>query len=432
MIQENVIIQPGIAQGGSFVAIGTILALLLANIFLPAYATTSLSLLYVVMYIILTHFTIPRGMSQYLAIPVILLLIGIAGSAGNDIYDVLKDGWYFLNPVITLCAGYLAMNKIKRIEPMLKMFVVGGTLLSLLHLMLVLSDISFLFIASVEELHQEKKYGFLLSAISLAVMLIANRKGIELFQGRHKKAFVNMIILINVSAVFLSFVRTFWLAFLILYLFGTGMLLQKKMRWLIILGGMVVAFQIFILIAPKDQLSTATMVGKIANSMNEILITDYYSKVDMQRHWRGYESYMAMQTYVDGNVLNLIAGHGFGKLVDLKIAMKLGTETFRFIPILHNGYMYLLVKTGLTGVVLYLLYLAKFSLSGLYYAKSADNYLIFTGNMIVALAAVLLVTTFVAAGMFNKSMFYPVMLLLGCLLSYARMRNAELAEGENI
>lgn len=406
-----------------------IFILLFSSAVLPIYVFTTLSVAYIIYYLMTSGFSIPRDMARYLTIPLLLILIGISGSAGNLFYDVLKDGWYYLNPSIALCTGYLAMNRIKRVESLLKAFVIGGFLFSLYYLFSILTDVSFLRKASVQELHNEKGGGYLLSVVSLSIILIANHWGIELFQNRLKKLFVNFIRMINAAAVFLSFYRVLWLSFIILFLFGTGMVMRKKFKWLFILGIIIAVFQIFVVIAPRDVLNRATMIGKIANSIDEVFITDYYAKADIQQHWRGYESYMALQTYLEGNLLNMIAGYGFGKLVDLKIVMLLGSEKFRFIPILHNGYMYLLVKTGFIGLLLYLLYLYSFIRIGLNYANADDNYLNFSGHVIIALSVVLLATTFVAAGMFNKSLFLSLMVLLGCLLSYARIRKAELNRG---
>ncbi len=412
------------------VPIGFIFFALYANAYQPPTVSTAISIVYIMIYLMTTGFTVPREMGKYLLIPLLLFVIGIAGSADNSYYDVWKDAWYYLNPPITLCAGYLAMKRIKKIEPVLDTFIVGGLLLSLNYLVVLLSNIPFLMNATVNDLHDHIGGGHFLTVLSLACLVIANRRDIVLFNDRFSKKAIHLVIFINAAAVFLSLYRALWISFLILVLFGGGFITLKKLfRGLAVVGTLFAAFQIAILLIPEDQLDPGTMLGKISRSLNEVIIQDYSRVADVHAHWRGYESYMAFQTYSDGSFLNLFAGHGFGKLVDLKIVMLLGTEKFRYIPILHNGYMYLLVKTGFLGLVLHLSYLYMFIRTGTRCVNDADNHLIFTGYFIMSMPIVLLLTTFFTSGMFNKFLFFPLMLLLGCLVSYARIRKAELQGG---
>ena len=47
-------------------------------------------------------------------------------------------------------------------------------------------------------------------------------------------------------------------------------------------------------------------------------------------------------------------------MVDLKIFLRLGEDTeYEFIPVLHNGWLYLLIKTGMIGIIAYLIVFSK-------------------------------------------------------------------------
>ena len=67
--------------------------------------------------------------------------------------------------------------------------------------------------------------------------------------------------------------------------------------------------------------------------------------------------------------VSFIIGKGFGALVDLKFKAPLSSENIRFIPILHNGYSYILFKTGIIGLFLYLIFLIS-----LYYSSYIKRY----------------------------------------------------------
>lgn len=400
---------------------------LYANAFYHPAAATAASFAYILLYLVSSGFAVPREMGKYLPIPLLLFTIGISGSGNHSFYDSFKDAWYYLNPPIILCAGYLAMNRIKRIEPVLNTFIAGGLILSVYYLFDLLSDIPFLLSASVNELHMRKGGGHFLTVVSLAIFLIARRRGILLFNGRFNEKTIPLMIIVNGAAVFLSFYRAMWLSVIILVLFGGGFFtLRKLFRGLAAVGIIIALFQSAVILVPGEQLDPSTILGKIALSLDEVIIRDYSRIADMQAHWRGYESYMAFQSYIEGTLLNVFAGHGFGKLVDLKIVMLLGSETMRYIPVLHNGYMYLLVKTGLLGLVLHLAYLYILIQAGTDYINDTDNRVILAGYFIMASAMVFLITTFFTAGMFNKNMFFSLILLLGCLLSFARIRKVEL------
>lgn len=67
-------------------------------------------------------------------------------------------------------------------------------------------------------------------------------------------------------------------------------------------------------------------------------------------------------------------GEGLGALVDLGLFESLTRDprdAVRFIPIFHNGYVFVLVKAGLVGIALYLLVLTRLYLMGRRHANAA-------------------------------------------------------------
>jgi hypothetical protein len=398
--------------------------MLIVVMYLPAYSITLFPSLFILYYLTTSSFTLPRGIAKYLPVPFILIIIGIAGSIGNDLYDVLKDGWYYITPFIILYAGYLVANRERRLSEILKLFVIIGWLLSLIHLTNIVINPGILFESSIEAIRHELGRGYFLSMISLIIILYARKTRFPLFNYRSARILIWVIIITDAISVILSFSRTLWISFIIMYAVTGGWFTLRHPKRLLLAGITIIVLNLALFALPKDQLSPDTMSGKIVNSFNEVLISDYTWKPDMQRHWRGYESYMAWQSYLDGSPLNIISGHGFGKLVDLKVNMDLGGEIFRYIPVLHNGYLYLLVKTGVIGFTLYLIFIYQLLISGISYANKNRDRDPFSGNLLIALVLVLLFTTFVISGMFNKGGLVPIILLIGILLGYHKIKIA--------
>ena len=112
--------------------------------------------------------------------------------------------------------------------------------------------------------------------------------------------------------------------------------------------------------------------------------------------WRSYESTMARYRYEETSDVRKVFGSGFGATVDLYMNQYLGDQVFREIPILHNGYWMLLVKTGVVGAFLYVFGVFSF----LYYRSSYSN-----SDYVLLFACIVLLTlsTFASSGLLNKN-----------------------------
>jgi hypothetical protein len=99
-----------------------------------------------------------------------------------------------------------------------------------------------------------------------------------------------------------------------------------------------------------------TFVENVLRSMQEATIEGYRDEEAIAWNWRGFEAYIGLESFKSAGPIEKVVGQGFGALVDLGFYMQLGRggETeFRLVPVLHNGYIYILVKCGLIGLVMY-------------------------------------------------------------------------------
>ena len=111
---------------------------------------------------------------------------------------------------------------------------------------------------------------------------------------------------------------------------------------------------------------------------------------------------------------SVAVGKGLGSLVDLKFYAPLGDKNMRYIPHLHNGYVTIYYKSGIIGIILYLLFILYLYLFSYFKTKNNQKKIIL--NLIGGLAIHYLFTTLIVTGIYNISETYS--LILGMLLYY--------------
>ena len=350
---------------------------------------------------------------------VLLLAVGLVAGVGAPRYLYLKDAWYFTNPATIIALGYLFHRILGDTMRGLRAFVVAGLLVAIPHLLKFAINPQIL----TEEATQIRTVagtGYFPAAAALLLLVGwwgAWRDGLRLPQWLAATAAT-----LCLASVVLSFSRTLAVVVVLGALAALGYFARRE--WLRV-GGLVLAaaFGLGVLQSTVDTSSVQskrTFLGKLARSMEEMDVQEFRSTAAINDNFRGYETSRALATWRAGTPAQLVFGRGFGAQVDLGIFQNLsGTPggAVRFIPILHNGYMFLLVKTGLAGVAAYLAALAGFYLAGRRAARGGPGAPVREGRALQACAIVMLVTTWVIAGAFNKFGMFAFLMLMGYLLA---------------
>ena len=157
---------------------------------------------------------------------------------------------------------------------------------------------------------------------------------------------------------------------------------------------------------------------KVVRSLSEVAISDHQTSKDINLNWRGYESYRAVIDYQSGSWQERIVGQGLGATIDLGMEMTLGDREFRYVPIIHNGYLQLLVKTGLAGLVLYIYFLGSIVFFRSSHSSNLRSWLEYQSlvRLIRGLGLFLALASLVVTGIFNQGIF-SVLVLLGLLVA---------------
>jgi hypothetical protein len=351
-----------------------------------------------------------------LMIPVLLgLIIGLS----NDSYLILKDLYYFTMPVFIILSGILLACHMD-IGQFLKALVYAGVVTSIMVTAISVSYMGFgAFLDPYAAHYAMGIVGTPGPPVALACLLLTRKFNIRLFSSFWFNAFVA----VNALGIYMFASRSYIIIAICFLLLLVADRIKKA--WII---PVVAAVAMLYVIMPADLFKTnssSTFTDKIIGSFGEITIGNYNSEQDINLRYRGYETFMALNSYAEGTQAQMLFG-GLGKLVDLKTFVRLGEDAdFRYIPVLHNGWMYLLVKTGITGVLTYL-----FIFFGLVVANWR-KYTDIAGRPIIRLLAALnigciislLITNYIVTSFFNVEMAV-LMVTLGYSFYYINYLSA--------
>lgn len=352
-----------------------------------------------------TSFKVNKRMIILLMPLIILFIIGLMGSGGNTTYALMKDAWYLLKVILTLSIGYLLMYYIKSFRNLCSIVVITGAISSGFHLLKIVLYGNSLSASELVHLREDLGVaGSLLSILALIIILFG-------------KQFVKMPGYIYVMAatlcalsIMLSMSRTYIIIFIIMAFVIKGKQLLNASTMIITL---VLSILVMGIITANIN---SQFVQKFANSMSEIGIQDYSEKSEINSNWRGYEAFRALVEFQSGSVTEKIFGQGFGAQIDLGFEMQLGGNMMRMIPMTHNAYMYLLVKFGIVGLLVYAYFIYKF-IHGRRQLKIEQkiNENVIVARLISGLGWLILLTTLVISGVFNIYQLDGPLMILGAL-----------------
>lgn len=340
---------------------------------------------------------------------IIVILTGFVFSFKNNTDDVVRDGFYFLNPLLYFMLGSIyALNF--SLNFFLRIIIIIGTVLSLIFIIQTFFNFGLNIVENQNDIRGIIGVGNPISILTLTILLFYNKYPFLKLIIRLRYRI--LLLVINFTSLIFFASRTYLGIFLIIVLFLMFPFIKKQtIKYFSILIVAIIGL-ILVLNSYKDSF----LVNKLYNSLYEISITEAANTENVNINYRGYETLMAIDTYLEGSITENIFGLGFGKLIDLKMFVGVGGDTgggTRFIPILHNGFAYLLVKTGIIGMLFFLIFIYRIFAISITIYKKFEFLSLFTMSSIITL----LFATFIVSGFFNME-FIVLMLIIGALLQY--------------
>jgi O-antigen ligase len=399
-----------------------VLAILLVN----AFGASEVS--FVVMTVTLFGLVI-RGGRRTIALPWqlpaafgLLTILGLPGFLRHQAYDAFKDSWYVLKPLIEFAFGFALASELAP-KRFFRLLLVAGILFSSVYLARVviewdtywaLSNATEGRVDATDALRVYFGPGDLLTAMAIVLVLDRDLRA-KIFENTERfvrsVAFIAAIVL-NSLTIAACQSRTLVATLLVF----AGFQLARAPRWVKLSAVTVVSLGVIVVavgqITPSDGTSSS---NRTKNPLEELAFEEYDNPEDINTHWRGFESFLALQEFEGLPQIQQIFGGGFGQMITLDRSRLLGApDPMDEIPLLHNGYMYVLLKTGVVGLaaffaVIFLLF--RWSLS-----KRRNRVVESTRPLQLWLASTLTFTTLVIAGFFNHDELRAVIVTYGFLL----------------
>lgn len=386
-------------------------------LFIISLCTQSIELTFIMSFLAGILFS-SRKINSYIALLVIpLLLMVLSGCISTQWinqgkFNLIKDLVYFSRPILVLYASYLLAKRILYLKFIFNALVAVGLLFAVYHLTIVLANLT-----SVKTLLEIRELGGKHNHIELiSLFLLLFTKLTTVLRGFRKIA-----IFILITSIVLYFSRTMFLVFIIFYFGHKGYLcLNRKL-----FKGIVLMFStIFLAIVVFSNIPTSResvgikrFVFKVQNSFTELFAPTEFNVENKDRRllwerWRAYEAFKAIDQIKNRGIKGWLFGLGYGEQINLGIAVKLEGQIVDKVPSIHNGYVYVLFKTGLLGLFSYLLFI-----SFLFIYHQRDRMKNITlNNMMISASVYLFITSFVVTGFFRVGEFS--MFLIGTLLVF--------------
>lgn len=351
----------------------------------------------------------------------------ITGLVKNELgYDFLKDFFYLNKPILLILAGYAIVRKINNQEFVYRTVVLVAVLFAAIHLFLVAQYVIAEPDFTVAGIRYYAGRDSILELFALS-FLVANVR-LKKIKFKHQ----NLITLVLALSFLFYLSRTMTLVFIFMLIAFLGYLklTTKGLRYIIFATLIISALYAYLFSVKIDRDSGRPIdnfLYKLKIAPAEIFIKpgslDVKDHANLWDHWRAYEASKAIDALNDGKTIDWFFGLGMGSLIDLDFYAPLSDDDkgMRFISLLHNGYAYVLYKTGFIGLLIYILFFVFILVP-----FSSTKEMLPSYNILVGIVTFYIISSFVISGLYNLS--DPISLLVG---AFFKQREIEFYENSN-
>lgn len=379
------------------------------NNFELTFATWSISALLTI------QFRYSVGILRLVFIKLIIVFIAFVSTLYYDYsdYKIIRDFTYLFKPILGLLIGYQLLKRIKTVNPFL-MIVYGSLVLAIIHFIILF--VSF-FVFNISSVNNIRTYGGYFSdfeVYGLVILLFSNKLNVELSKKR-KLYFISIIGL----SVLVYFARTNFiqLAILCFSLLGYFKLTLKSFRILSVFSAVILLS--YAAIYHSNPRRNSKGLESFLYKVKIAPIEPFKTKIN-QNDWkefndnyRSFENIITVRQVAYEGPRAIWFGKGLGSFIDIGREMWTNDgEYIRYVPALHNSYMTILLKSGLTGVFLmfiFLFYLQKKNKSNQIDVQNLNNLLFGT-------AVFLILSNWVFMGLYFKVDNKAI--IIGYLIAY--------------
>ncbi|MCX2574018.1 O-antigen ligase family protein [Pedobacter sandarakinus] len=364
-------------------------------------------------------------------LPLLLIfVIGVMAGISNPINDLLRDTFGLVNVLLFFIFGVSFQKYISNFKAFYKYIKLAALISGTVHIVLFLSYYASAY--SLDNLRLLAGRGSIVEAIFIALFLsrMLNKK----FRHYMSRAgiFDYLVFFIMIVSFLMYISRSMMISTAIYTLFLSNYVNLRDFSRALFRKSFVVVTILICFAALLGVFSSTTgnspldwVVGKFERIPQEVFWDSKKNSTadlaDINDNWRGYEAYQGVLKFYNGSTFQKTFGYGYGALVDLNLIMNLGGKDYSEIPVLHNGYVMLLVKSGIFGILMYLIFI--YALGFMKLKKSEDSpEQFYFGQMLSALSIIVLINTFTITGLLNPDdALTPT--LLGLFFGLTRKNN---------
>lgn len=343
-----------------------------------------------------------------------LVGLGMLGFTRHPLFDAGKDVWYASKPLVEVAFGLWVVRRLGALR-VLWVFLVGAAVVSVDHVVRILGALPEYLMNGTNENRVQFGAGSFLSLLALVVLVDPPLRRAIARQGRHALGGLLAIAVLGAVSLALSRSRTLGVMAAVFVLLQVGVWLGRNRLRRIAAGAAVVGALGLAWIVRTPSTGLEESQSFVEKAVEEVAIGEYANDEDVAQHWRGFESFLALQQFDSFGPVQKVLGGGFGQNVPLDMVRSLAEEQFDEIPLLHNGYLYVLIKVGLVGLLVF--FAALWALWRLVapprpVAAEGEGSMRLLGGWAVLCIAL---STAVITGPFNKTELLPVTILCGVL-----------------
>jgi hypothetical protein len=314
-----------------------------------------------------------------------------------------------LKPISGLLLGYQLFHK--SIKNPFQFIVYAGVSIAIYHLILVGYGVLFAGARNVREIREHGGYFNDFEIYTLVLLVFKDKFNLEF----SKKRGIIFLVILGFSSFF-YLARTNFIQFVILVMAikGIFVLNRKSLTIITIVFAVVISgyTAIYYYNPVRNGKGMDEFLYKIKMAPGEAFSTKINRDdwLKFNDNYRSYENIRTVQQLTYNS--NLVFGEGIGSQVDLKQKVYLGDMELRYISILHNGYMTVLLKTGLFGLVIYLYSIFFFFKRKTYFDLNLTN----IQTLFIGTGVFLIMSNWVFMGFYN--LIDTKSLLIGFLFAY--------------
>lgn len=401
----------------NFIIIYTYLLLVISQIPILSKITIFLTLPFM-LFLILRHPKIStfslKKLLPFIILILIALFMGLSKINDIEMYYFGRDIMYYFQPLVFIVTGIYLFIEIRDYKKILKILIFSSSIVTLYFLLDLIKNPEILLESSLKIRYEYQISNF--SSITTILLLHYSR---NLYDQLFNKYIYMFLLFISYLSLVLSFSRTNYLILLIILLFY--IFKRKKIIWSMYISAIFIVF--IVLFGSnfkniKEGNQGTTFLAKLTNSFNEIYVQDYYTKEDIIQNWRGYEAFLGLSDYEKGNTLEIFFGQGLGAFSEGPLWV-FGGEQFQVIPIFHNGYITILLKSGIVGLLLFFIFLVRLLNVGLNnMPKDKKSELHVAMKFLRVIVFIILFNTLYVNGLINGVPDVLQLVLLGSTLHY--------------